>query len=104
MTTIPNLNVVIQQGGAAREVQNIKAHTQDVSQTIAVQQPAKEIIKQTTVQNTDHSDHVQADQEKAFAGQTRKRKKKRDEQEADDRENEDHFDPEAPGQLLDTKA
>ena len=104
MTTIPNLNIVIQQGGAAREVQNIKAHAQDASQTIAVQQPAKEIVRQTTVQNTDQSDAVQSDQQQALAGKERKRKKKRKQQGPQERVKEDHCDPDAPGQLLDTTA
>ncbi|MBU0995496.1 MAG: hypothetical protein KJ737_23620 [Proteobacteria bacterium] len=103
MTTIPNLNVVVQQGSVARDTQNIRPHAQDSSQTIAVQQPEKEIAKQTTVQDSSNSDTIQADQEKNLAGPNNHRKKNKKKKKPDDEIKEVEFDPEAPGQLLDTK-
>ena len=65
MTTIPNLNVVVQQGSVARDTQNLRPQVNDVNQPGAVQQPEKEAEKQTTVQDSSESDGIQADQEKS---------------------------------------
>ena len=103
MTTIPNLNVVVQQGSVARDTQNLRPQVHDATQAAAVQQPEKEAEKQTTVQDSSDSDSIQADQEKSFAGGKRRRKEKK-KKKPDEEIKEAAFDPDAPGQLLDTKA
>jgi hypothetical protein len=62
MTTIPNLNVVVQQGHKAIEAQNVRNPAQE-SNLASVLQPEKEDTKRTTVQEFEESDHVQLDSE-----------------------------------------
>lgn len=99
MTTIPNLNVVVQQGSTARDTQNIKQHTQDPGQVAAVPQPGKENTKLTTVQTTNESEKLRTDKEKNSEKKEQKKKKKKDDKE----ESKDALlkDPNSPGGLLD---
>ncbi|TWI72396.1 hypothetical protein LZ24_01538 [Desulfobotulus alkaliphilus] len=50
MTTIPNLNMVIQQGGAVREAHNLKAQPYDSSQAANAVQPEREARRREEVQ------------------------------------------------------
>ncbi len=102
MTTIPNLNVVVQQGSTARDTQNLRQQGQDNSQALANTQPEKETEQRTTVQNTNESDAIKADQEKSSKEEEQKKKKKKAGQE--DEVEEVESDPDAPGQLLDVQA
>ncbi len=52
MTTIHNIGIVIQSGSAASEAQQIKHHQTDPSHIAASHQPAKNVIEQTSVQET----------------------------------------------------
>lgn len=64
MTTIPNLNIVIQQGGAAREVHNIRSQPFDSAQAAASMQPDRELVKREQVQESDENELARFSQEK----------------------------------------
>lgn len=55
MTGISNVNIVIQQGDVARDVQQMKAGHQDSSQVAASVQPEKEVKERTQVQQSPDS-------------------------------------------------
>ncbi len=102
MTTIPNLNVVVQQGGAARDAQNIRPQSQDASQVVAAQQTDKETEQRNTVQDSNESEALKQKKKKSTASEHEKKKKKKKKDESEVEEVE--VDPDAPGQLLDIQA
>lgn len=103
MTTIPNLNVVVQQGSVARDTQNVRQQSQDPGQIVPANQPEKDSEQMTTVQDTSTSDGIKTDEEKTAKeeGQQHKKKKKKEDEEEEVKDLE--TDPDAPGQLLNVK-
>lgn len=101
MTTIPNLNVVVQQGSSARDAQNVR-QSQDAAQVVTANQPEKETEQRTTVQSSNESDALKANKEKSSKEKEEKKKKKKAKE--DDEVTEAKHDPDAPGQLLDVQA
>ena len=102
MTTISNINIVVQQGSTARDTQNIRQQGQDTSQALANTQPEKETEQRTTVQDTNEYEAIKTDQEKSNKKEEQKKKKKKLKKEDDVEEVE--VDPDAPGQFLDVQA
>ncbi len=94
MTTIPNLNVVVQQGHTALEAQNVKSPNQEASQ-VAAQQQALDEQNRTTVSQSAHA--VEIDKDKKESDKRKKkfarRKSKRAKHEKD---------PDDTGRILDT--
>lgn len=58
MTTIPNLNIVVQQGAAARDAHNIRQQPVDAAQSAVAHQPDKEEQQRTTVHETEEGEHA----------------------------------------------
>jgi len=56
MTTIHNIGIVIQQGSAVAEAQQIKHHQTNPSNIAASHQPAKDIKEQSTVQESGNAE------------------------------------------------
>lgn len=96
MTTIPNVNIVVQQAGAAHEAQT---HRNQPHETVAapMQQAANEAEVRTTVQQSEAGEKLKADEEKRRRkdSESRQRKKKK---------RSKNEDPDGPGYLLDTTA
>ena len=72
MTTISNINIVLQQEGGAREAQNVRHGVNDQNHVVSADQKEKDIQQQTTVQQSDQSDRTKAEEDSS-----RKRKRKR---------------------------
>ncbi len=94
MTTIPNLNVVVQQGHTALEAQNVKSPTQESSQLTAQQQALDE-QNRTTVSQSAHA--VEIDKDKK---ESEKRKKKFGRRR--NKKTRPEKDPDDTGRILDT--
>ncbi len=98
MTTLSNLNIVVQHGDSAREAQNIRNQAVESSQQTAVQQE-KQAEQEKNVQEPDHSEEVKADGEgtgnKKHGTKKKKKKKKEDAKEQP---------KDGTGSLLDTVA
>ncbi|MFH2065757.1 MAG: hypothetical protein ABIK15_11225 [Pseudomonadota bacterium] len=91
MTTISNLNIVVQQGDIAREAtQSTKSQPMDPRQLTAAQQQEKDQAALSSVPESEQSDAVTPDKEQ-------REKKKREKEEAEKN-------PDSPGRLLDTIA
>ncbi|HIJ55042.1 MAG TPA: hypothetical protein HPQ03_02845 [Deltaproteobacteria bacterium] len=72
MTTISNLNIVLQQEGGAREAQNIRHAVNDQSHVVSADQKEKDIRQQTTVQQSNQSEETKTERDPS-----KKRKRKR---------------------------
>jgi len=96
MATIPNLNVVIQQGHAALESQNVKTPAQDSSQ-FSVQQVTRDEENRTTVNQSNQADRV--DKDKKESDQRGKKYPKRAK-----KKTKPEKDPDDTGRILDTVA
>ncbi len=55
MTTISNLNIVLQQEGGAREAQNIRHAVNNQNHVVSANQKEKDNQQQTTVQQSNQS-------------------------------------------------
>lgn len=84
MTTLSDMNLVVQQGGSVREVQQIRHPSSDVNQLAAAQQPEKERQQRTTVAESGEAEKSALDQqrlserEKRWLRQRNRTKKKQD--------------------------
>lgn len=77
MTTISNLNIVMQQEGSARETQNARhAAVDKQNQLISADQKEKDIQQQTTVQQSNQSERIRAEKDPKDKRE-RKRKNRR---------------------------
>ena len=74
MTTISNLNIVLQQEGGAREAQNIRHAVNSQNHVVSANQKEKDNKQQTTVQQSNQSEGTQAEKDPS---EKRKRKRKR---------------------------
>ena len=63
MSTISNMNIVVQQSGDAKNAQNIRHATQEFSQLAAAQQKEKEVQQRTTVQQSEDPKQAKLDKE-----------------------------------------
>jgi len=99
MTTISDVNIVVQQGNSAREAQNVRTQPLDPNQMTVAQQQEKESEQRTTVSESDESDRIAPDQEKEGRREERQGAKKKAPEKS-----EAEKDPDAPGRLLDTIA
>jgi len=106
MTTISDVNIVVQQGNSAREVQNVRTQPLDPNQATVAQQQEKESEQRTTVKEFEDSGKINPDQEKEDR-QTKtgsKRKQPEGSKKKGDAKEDDTADAESPGRLLDTIA
>lgn len=101
MTTIPNLNIVIQQGDSVRESHNIKNQALDAAQHAAFHRLEEEDKKRTMVSQTEETEKILFNKENSGEGkrrhEARSQKKKQD-----TGPTEKTVDPDAPGRLLNT--
>lgn len=63
MTTISNMNIVVQQSGGAKNAQNLRPVMQEYSQLIAVQQKEKDVQQRTTVQSSEEARQAKLDKD-----------------------------------------
>ena len=75
MSTISNVNIVVQQGGGATEAQNVKHSSQEYSQVISAQQREKDDEQRITVQQLDQPEAAGLEKD-ASDGKRRRRRKK----------------------------
>jgi hypothetical protein len=97
MTTIPNLNIVIQQGDIARESQNVKNHGLEASQRAAAERLEWEDKKRTEVPEAEETEKTLFNKEKSGEG-----KRKPDQRGERKQKEKKDADPDSPGRLLDT--
>ena len=64
MTTISDVNIVVQQGNSAREVQNTRTQPMDPNQATVAQQQEKESEQRTTVKEFEDPGKINPDQER----------------------------------------
>jgi hypothetical protein len=103
MTTISNVNIVVQQGDMARDAsQQARPHSMDTSQLTAAEQQEKDRTARSSVPGSEESDAIVPDKE-----QREKEKKKKEDFVKKDKkvtEKATNKDPDSPGRLLDTIA
>ncbi len=99
MSTISNITIVVQQGDAARDSQQIKQML-DPRQMTPAQQAHKEMEQRAVVNESDNADKIKPYQEK------KRDEKQEREQEQKEKEKQalNEEDPEGTGRLLDTIA
>ena len=75
MTTVPNLNIVIQQGSHALKIHNVQISGLDVSQLAASDQPEREALQRSTVQRFEGAGRTRAPRrERSGSGYTPERR------------------------------
>jgi len=103
MTTISNINIVVQQGDAAKEAQNVRNQPLDPKQATFAQQQEKEMELRETVQEPEGSDKIKRHEERTGKEKQEKGKEKQEDTKAEAKKDlERESDPEATGRLLDT--
>lgn len=100
MTTIPNLNIVVQQGDLVRETQNIRNQALDSAQLSALERLEEENRKRNSVAETEEIEKMILNKDASG-----KKKKDTEQKNANKRESKDSdknktFEP--TGRLLDT--
>ncbi len=102
MTTLSNLNMVVQQGGGVREAVSDRNQPQNIGQAAAEQlQLKKDEEQRTTVQNAQEDDRITNDEEKdakqkmEYQARERKKKEKKDKEAA-------KSNPDGLGRLINT--
>ncbi len=99
MTTISNVNIVVQQGDKARDTsQNVKPQSMDPSQLTAAEQQEKDQTALKSVPESEESEAIIPDKE-----QKEKEKREREESEKK-KKKEKEQNPDSTGRLLDTIA
>ncbi|MDY0164652.1 hypothetical protein [Desulfobotulus sp.] len=102
MTTIPNLNLVVQQGGAVREAHNLKAQPYDSAQAAQSVQPEREAQRREQVQLSEEASlraGKDGKKDKEQEGRSPDRKAQKEADSMPDGET-----PDGRGRLLDTRA
>ena len=102
MTTISNLNIVLQQEGGAREAQNIRHAVNNQNHVVSANQKEKDNQQQTTVQQSNQSEGTQTEKDPSEK-RKRKRKNRRSHHGSDDASEQKRLSGEA-GKLVDTVA
>jgi hypothetical protein len=101
MSAISNLNIILQQGGGAREAQQIKSAMNDHTHVVSANQKEKDVQQQTTVQQSNQSERSKSDKD---SREKRKRKRqRRPSQSSDTGSNQPALSTQA-GKLVDTVA
>jgi hypothetical protein len=72
MTTISDMNIVVQQSSGTKNVQNVRHATQEHSHLAATQQKDKDIEQRTTIQQSEDAERTKLDKDRPD-----ERKKKR---------------------------
>ncbi len=101
MTTISDMNIVVQQSGGAKNAQNVRHTTQEYSQVVAAQQKQKDDQQRTTIQQSEDAKQTKLDKDRPD-----KRKRKRHPERQRDRATSEQPAQEkrVSGKLLDTVA
>ena len=76
MTGISDINIVVQQGDSAKEVQNVRHATHDYNQVVSARQKEKETQERTTVLESEDSKETKLNND-AQERRKRRRKKRR---------------------------
>ena len=97
MTTIPGLNQILPQSSIAQELSNQGAAHKPSPDQAVVHQQAQEIVKGSTVQDSEESERLKKKKELARRRDKGRKKKKKINQ-----DEEMSLDPDARGRLLDT--
>jgi len=97
MTTIPGLNQILPQSSIAQELSNQGAAHKPSPDQAVVHQQAQEIIKGSTVQNSEESERLKREKKALGRRRDKDRKKKKI-----NRDEEMALDLDARGRLLDT--
>lgn len=101
MTTIPNLNIVIQQGDAVRDSHNIRNQVLDSAQNTVFERLADEDKKRTVVAQAEEAESIVLTNERRGGGNS-KRLKKQERKKKARAAMEELTDPDGPGRLLNT--
>jgi hypothetical protein len=101
MTTIPNLNMVIQQGDAVRETHNIKNQALDTAQHSSFQRLEDDDKKRTVVSETEETEQILFNKEHSGEGKPRHHARSPQKKKSEEPQ-EKPVDPDAPGRLLNT--
>lgn len=101
MTTIPNLNIVIQQGDAVRDSHNIKNQVLESAQNTVFERIAEDDKKRTVIAQADEAEKVLLNHERPGGGRLKRDRKKERKLKAR-AAMEDMADPDGPGRLLNT--
>ncbi len=101
MTTIPNLNIVIQQGDVIRDSHNIKNPVLESAQNTVFERMAEDDRKRTVIAQADEAEKVILTQERPGSGRF-KRDRKKERKMKVRAAMEDIADPDGPGRLLNT--
>lgn len=99
MTTIHNIGIVIQQGSAVAEAQQIKHHQTNPSNIAASHQPAKDIKEQSTVQESGNAE--KSDLKDKEEGNRGNQQRLQGQREGEKPENEGKR-PDSTGYIIDT--
>lgn len=103
MTTIPNLNMVIQQGDAIRDSHNIKNQVLESTQNTVFERLADDDKKRTVVSQAEEAEKIFLTNEQRGGGK-HKREKKLERKKKIRAVMEETIDPDGPGRLLNTVA
>lgn len=106
MTTISDVNIVVQQGNSAREVQNTRTQPMDPNQATVAQQQEKESEQRTTVKEFEDPGKINPDQEREGRQSKRGGRQKQPGGSGENakKEEDETADSDTPGRLLDTIA
>ena len=100
MSTISNVNIVLQQGDGAKDAHNTRHASQEHSQVTAAQQKEKDAEQQATIQQPNHSEDVKFENTSREGSNRRHRRKSKKKKGALRRKG--HF--KTAGTLVDTVA
>jgi len=103
MTTIPNLNMVIQQGDAIRDSHNIKNQVLESTQNTVFERLADDDKKRTVVAQAEEAEKIFLANEQRGGGKF-KRERKVERKNKIRASMEETTDPDGPGRLLNTVA
>ena len=103
MTTIPNLNVVIQQGGNARDAQNVRNQPQHTNSYVENQMPDKINETRTTVNELEEKERSKLNKDKEGKKSYLRKKREASEKKKKTGKKKARFEhPNGSGRLLDT--
>ncbi len=101
MTTIPNLNIVVQQGDLARETQNIRNQALDSAQLSAMERLEKEAKRKNSVPEMEETEKILLNKDLSGEGK-RNSEHRRDKKKVKKDPGEEKRRPDETGRLLDT--
>ncbi len=100
MTTIPNLNIVVQQGDLVRETQNIRNQALDSSQLSALERLEEENKKRNSVSETEEIEKMLLN--KDSSNEKKKNQEQKKSQKRTHKESKKNSTLDTTGRLLDT--